>query len=382
MNWNRAATCAAPAPGVAEAMVQGLHANDGLRSTLAESAGPADEQIPLRTISEIRALAAKLFHHPWPDRVIFTPGATFALNQAVHSISDGGMVLTTPLEHNSLLRPLHQAGLRGVQVQYAEVTDQGFVDLGDVEQRIQLGGVDWLAVSLASNVFGTLQPLSALCAMARAHGVKVILDLSQGGGQVDVDLTELQPAYAVVPGHKGLHGPRGVGLLFAHGSENPSALVSGGTGSYGEHLEMPLEWPGCLEAGTMNLPGIHGLGAALHWRLQNPAPIDAQRRLLADLESWLAQRSDVRLLPSIGTPWPQRLPILCFEPLAAPADVVAALLDQMGLQVRAGNMCAALAGPALHAKSPVIRLSPPEDADAAEYEVAKQLLDQALALQL
>jgi selenocysteine lyase/cysteine desulfurase len=370
-NWNRAATCAAPAPGVAEAMITGLHASDGLRGN------PAGQD----SLAQIRVAAAELFHFPWPDRVIFTPGATFGLNQAVHAIADGATVLTTPLEHNSLLRPLHQAAKqRGLQLETTRLNSHLQVDIDAVRQRLQQGGVDWLAFSLASNVFGTLQPVAELCALAREHDVRVLLDMSQGGGQVDVDLGAWQPDFAVIPGHKGLHGPRGVGLLFVHGDQNPEALVSGGTGSQGEDLDMPEDWPGRMEAGTLNLPGVLGMGAALEWRLKNPAQLDSVRQGLNELEQVLRQRSDLRVLPTTATDWQQRLPILCLETLAMPAEIVAALLDQFGLQVRAGNMCAALAGKELDATNGLLRLSPPESASADEFAQAQTLLLQALDL--
>lgn len=369
LNWNRAATCASPAPGVADAMLRGLHAGDGLRGSHAGG----------DVLGQIRAAAAELFHFPWPTRVIFTPGATYALNQAVHAIADGATVLTSALEHNSLLRPLHQAGQsRGLKVEQAAITNCAQIDVADVRQRLQQGGVDWLAFSVASNVYGTLQPVKELCQVARECGARVLLDMSQGGGQVEVDLGSLQADFAVVPGHKGLHGPRGVGLLFVHPDQNPAPLISGGTGSQGEELQMPTSWPTRLEAGTMNLPGIYGLGAALRWRQDNPANLTTLREHLAKWEQKLQQRSDLRLLPPQSPLWQQRLPILCMEPLTLPAEILAALLDQAGLQVRAGNMCAAWAGKALQVENGLLRLSPPESADGEQIDAGMNLLLQVL----
>ncbi len=367
LNWNRAATCAAPAPGVAHAMLEGLLADDGLRG------GGSNARL-----SQIRAAAAELFQFPWPDRVIFTPGATYALNQAVDAIPAGASVLTTPLEHNSLLRPLHFAAQqRDLNIEQLAVTEQARIDVDALRQRLEQGGVDWLALCLASNVYGTLQPIAEICALAREHQVRVILDISQGGGQVEVDLATWQPAYTALPAHKGLHGPRGVGLLMVHSDEQPAAIVRGGTGSFGEELNMPTEWPGCMEAGTLNLPGIYGLGAALQWRLDHPAPLSQLRQHMAELEAWLLQRKDVRVLPS-SLSWDQRLPMLSFEPLHVPPTALAALLEQLGLQVRAGNMCAAFAGKAMQTQEGLVRLSPPENADADEFAQGRDLLQQGL----
>jgi selenocysteine lyase/cysteine desulfurase len=371
LNWNRAATCDAPAPGVAEAMIAGLTAADGLRGAGAGSAGS--------DLNQVRALAADTFGFAWPDRVIFCPGATYALNQAVHNIADGATVLVSALEHNSLLRPLHHAQLnRQVQLRQVPITAQALIDITAVEQELKKGGVDWIVLSLASNVFGTIQPVSEVCSLAREFGVQVILDLCQGGGQLEVDLNALQPAYAIVPGHKALHGPRGVGLLFVHPSQDPKPLTVGGTGSHGENLNMPSALPARLEAGTPNMPGILGLGAALNWRRHHPADLQTLRQHMQSLEGYLRSRKDVRVFPPKPLPWSQRLGILSFEPLSIPPTVLVATMAQFGLHARAGMMCAAWAPRSVQAQDGFVRLSPPETADAAEFEFGLQCLQQAL----
>ncbi len=371
LNWNRAATCDAPAPGVAEAMIAGLTAADGLRG-----AGSGAAAIDLH---QVRALAADTFGFAWPDRVIFCSGATYALNQAVHNIANGATVLVSALEHNSLLRPLHLAQLnRQVQLRQVPITAQALIDMNALKRELKKSNADWIVLSLASNVFGTIQPLAEVCSLARKYGVQVILDLCQGGGQLHVDLGALQPAYAIVPGHKGLRGPRGVGLLFVDPSQDPKPLIVGGTGSHGEDLNMPLALPARLEAGTPNMPGILGLGAALHWRRQHPTDLQTLRQHMQGLEEYLRSRNDVRVFPHEPLPWSQRLGILSFEPLHIPPTVLVATMAQFGLHARAGMMCAAWAPQSVNARDGFVRLSPPETAAAAEFEFALECLQQAL----
>jgi selenocysteine lyase/cysteine desulfurase len=372
LDWNRAATCAAPSPGVAEAMQEGLLAADIQRG--ATAAANADR------VSQIRHRAAEYFGFSYPDRLIFTPGATFALNQAIAGIADGSTVLCTRLEHNSALRPLHAARRkRGLKVETIPFDQQGMTDLSALQKRLQNGGVDWLICGSASNVFGTIQPLAAICQMATDHGVKVVADLSQGAGQIDFNLQELGVAYAAVPGHKGLAGPRGIGLLMVAPSENPPPLVHGGTGSQGESLDMPEAYPTRLEAGTPNFPGIYGLGAALDWRALHPVDLKPVRQGLAWLEKELRQHSAFEVYPVDPPDWQQRLGILSLNCKNLPGAMLAAYLAQSGVHVRSGMMCAALAPAAIGAYTGVVRLSPPPDCPQADFERVLQLLTEAAA---
>ncbi|MDP7062226.1 MAG: aminotransferase class V-fold PLP-dependent enzyme, partial [Planctomycetota bacterium] len=247
LNWNRAATCADPAPGVAEAMLEGLHAVPGDRGTGGESTA--------QRFFAVRSLAAKLFGSTASERVIFTPGATYGLNVAIHcGVPDHAKVLTTKYEHNSMLRPLAAAKGRGVSFRAVASLANGQVDLEAMRKDLASGAYAVLAMSIASNTLGVIQPYVEACALAREHGVAVILDLAQGGGMVPLDLDAMGVAYASIAGHKGLHAPRGIGLLFVGADQNPRPFLSGGTGSFSSRLEMPDALPEHLEAGTSNYP--------------------------------------------------------------------------------------------------------------------------------
>lgn len=376
LNWNRAATSADPAPGVAEAMVEGLLAVDPARGV-----GLAHARR-----DEVRRLAAQLFGFARPDHVVFTSGATYGLNQAVCALPDGAWVVASALEHNAALRPLDHARRAGrCTLRVAEPGADGRVTLARVAAAFADAPAHaprWLFLALASNVLGTLQPIDELAAWCQKHGVDLVLDLSQGAGQVPVDLARWRPTYTAVAAHKGLHGPQGIGLLFV-GEHAPLApLVYGGTGRHGESLDPPTELPGCLEAGTPNMPGIYGLGAALAWRLEHPADLSAVRDELAWLESQLREDGRVELLPVDPPDWSERLPVLSLRPREFPPELLATQLAQDGVLVRSGMMCAALAAPSMgvEGQGGVVRLSPPEATTRADTERVLRAMQQALDL--
>lgn len=356
-------------------MIEGLHAASADR-------GPGAAETRDR-LAAIRRDGARLFGLSDPRRVLFTPGTTFGLNLAVASgVPDGCTVLATPFEHNALLRPLAAAESRGVRIRRLQVDAQARLDLKDLEQALQEEGTKCLAMSIASNSTGVVQPFAQSCALARSAGVPILLDLAQGGGLIPLSLEDLGVSYASIAGHKSLHGPRGVGMLFLGEGVDPRPLLFGGTGSYSTSLEMPRDLPQRLEAGTQNIPGIFGLGAALRWRLENPADLNPLRRQLEQLEAWFQARPGWRVLPQAMLEWKQRLPLLAVTHESIAAEVLCEFLDFSGLGCRAGAMCAAWSLDALEAPQGIVRLSPPLEASADEFERAKALLvaaEEALA---
>jgi selenocysteine lyase/cysteine desulfurase len=334
---------------------------------------------------QIRRDAAKLFQFSTPERVVFTSGATHGLNQAVHAIPAGAFVLASELEHNASLRPLEAARLAGrLQTAVLGFGPDGRVQLSALAESFAGRNESdrWLFLSLASNVLGTIQPIDEVAAWCLENEVRLVLDLSQGGGQIPVDLDRWQPTFATVAGHKGLHGPQGVGMLFV-GNQAPIApIMHGGTGRHGESLDPPHELPGCFEVGTPNLPGIFALGAAIRWRLQAPAELGPVRAALQFVEEACHADPRVQIVPATPPPWEQRLPVLSLAFREVPPAVIAGELAQHGFYVRAGMMCAALAPAAagVAEQGGVLRLSPPEETDLRDAERALQLLRNALDL--
>ncbi len=370
LNWNWAASSGEPAPGVEEAMLEGLRAGSPSRG--ARDGGAAERRLAAR------ARLARLLGFRHPDRVVYTSGATFALNQALHGcVRPGEGVLTTRLEHNAALRPLERLRSRGCPVHQVGFDDQGFVRLEQAEELIRVHRPAWVLASLGSNVLGTLQPLAHLTAMARAGGARVIADLAQGAGHVPVHFDDWGLSLAAVPAHKGFGGPRGVGALLVGADVDPEPLVQGGTGVYGQLRQMPPELPTRLEAGTPNLPGIYGFDAAVRWREEHPAELGPIRQRLSGLERALRDDPTWRVLPPGPAAWERRLPVLALDAVGVSNTALASLLAQQGIHVRAGLQCAPDVCADLGAPRGVLRLSPPYDAGDGDFERVAAALHQA-----
>ena len=207
-----------------------------------------------------REQAAALFGCQ-PEQVVFTSNCTHGLNIAIRSlIKPGSRVLVSGFEHNAVTRPLHALGTRII------VAGRKLFDWGDTLQQFSDGlktGVDAAVFTHVSNVFGYILPVAEMAVLCRQHGVPFIIDAAQSAGSLPVSLEKLQADYIAMPGHKGLLGPQGTGLLLCAG--DPVPLLYGGTGSESIRQDMPDYLPDRLEAGTVNVPGIAGLEAGLRY---------------------------------------------------------------------------------------------------------------------
>lgn len=212
------------------------------------------------TAFSCRTAAAELFHVPSPEQVVFTFNGTHGLNIAIHSlVSAGDRVVVSGYEHNSVMRPLHELGA-SVKVVRSKLFDWNEIIDGFVRQLPRAKAAVCTAMS---NVFGYITPLGEISRLCRQYGVPLIVDASQLAGCGDINFTELGATFVAMPGHKGLLGPQGTGLLLC-GME-PKPLLSGGTGSDSKSLGMPAYLPDIGEAGTHNIPGIAGLEAGIRW---------------------------------------------------------------------------------------------------------------------
>lgn len=290
------------------------------------------------TVFACREAAAELFHVPEPERVVFTMNATHALNIAIHSlVSPGDPVVISGYEHNSVTRPLHALG---AQVRVAESP------LFDPEAAVSafrraLPGAKAAVCAMVSNVFGYLLPVREIAELCAAAGVPLIVDASQAAGCVAFDAAALGAAFVAMPGHKGLLGPQGTGILLCFAQPKP--LLCGGTGSQSVLQDMPEELPDRLEAGTHNVPGIAGLLAGIRY-LSAQGVEHIERR-----ERWLAQRLTAQLreqprLEVFASPDPARqtavLSVRCRD---MDSELLAQELARYGIAVRAGLHCAPVA---------------------------------------
>ncbi|MBO4277503.1 MAG: aminotransferase class V-fold PLP-dependent enzyme [Clostridia bacterium] len=279
-----------------------------------------------------------------PDLVVFTSGATEALNIAIKGANRrGGLTVVSSLEHNSVLRPLNALRRRG------ETSVRQFrVDINEDSATLAnfsavSRGASNIVVTHASNVCGRVLPVAAMRALAPDDAV-FILDASQTAGHIPLSVAELGVDVMCIPGHKGLCGPMGVGALIINPESDIyiESLIEGGTGTNSKSADMPDNYPEHLEAGTQNVCGIAGLSAALDG-FSYPV---RERRVFG----YLLQA--MRLLPGItlhgAPPSPAReadyMPLLLFNRAGTDCETFAARLAQKGFALRAGYHCS----PAAH----------------------------------
>lgn len=206
-----------------------------------------------------REAAGQLFDCD-PEQVVLTTSCTHGLNLAIHSLVKPGMtVVVSGFEHNAVTRPLHALGAN------IRVAGRKLFDWGDTLTEFEKGlnGAHVAVFTHVSNVFGYVLPVEALAAMCRERGIPFILDAAQSAGVLEVSLEKLGADFIAMPGHKGLLGPQGTGLLLCRQGGEP--LLYGGTGNASRAQVMPEDLPERLEPGTLNVPGYAGLTAGLNW---------------------------------------------------------------------------------------------------------------------
>lgn len=249
------------APGVSEAMadflMQGAYnINRGNYEQAYEVAG---------IVLETREQIARLFHAKSSKQVVFTPGITYSLNYLIKGgLKEGDHVLVTGLEHNAVMRPLCQMEKQGVIYEIVPVNEEGMLDPDELEKFIRKETKLVIAVH-ASNVCGTIVPIEKIGDICERHGIFFAVDTAQSAGMIEIDMQEAKIDFLAFTGHKGLLGPQGIGgfIISERLDTELTPLIAGGTGSISDQLEMPDMLPDKYESGTLNLPGIVGLHAAL-----------------------------------------------------------------------------------------------------------------------
>lgn len=261
---NNAATTVRKPPCVAQAVAAALAGAGSAARGASE-----DDLAAGRTVLEARLALAELFGFGHPERVVFTANATQALNTAIFgTVRPGDHVVATAYEHNSVLRPLNLlAAERGAQVDYVPVAPTGAVALEDFD-RLITPGTRLVVISHASNLTGAVLPVPQVAEIAHARGALVLVDAAQTAGARPVRMAELGADLLAFTGHKALMGPQGTGGLLVAPGVDVRPLVHGGTGVQSALPTQPAGYPEHLEAGTLNTPGIAGLGAAARFIAQ------------------------------------------------------------------------------------------------------------------
>lgn len=293
------------------------------------------------TVFRCRREAADLFEVSSPENVVFTSNATHGLNIAIHSlVRPGSTVLISGYEHNAVTRPL--TAMPGITVKTATsplfCPDQFLADFA----RQLTGEVSCVITTHVSNVFGYILPVERMAELCAQKNVPFILDASQSAGCLPVSMERLKAAFIAMPGHKGLFGPQGTGLLLCGQIGEP--LLQGGTGSISLSQEMPEFLPDRLEAGTHNVCGIAGLLEGIRFvRRKGTKAILDHERALTDRAARLLSR--VNGVEVFCAPDPAcQAGVLSFRVADRDCEEVGDALGTCGVAVRAGLHCA----PAAH----------------------------------
>jgi len=298
-----------------------------------------------RLIDRCRERAARLLGAPSADSIVFGFNGTDALNMALHGVlRPGDHVVTTVLEHNSVLRPLAELRERmGIAVTHVPVDASGVLDL-DALRRALEGPTALVVVTHASNVTGAIQPIGEIAALARERGVVCLVDAAQSAGHLPIDVQQLGVDLLACSGHKGLLGPLGTGLLYVRPeiADRVRSFRQGGTGSRSESDRQPDALPDKFESGNHNAPGLVGLEAALAW-IEDQGGVPRLRaheqQLTTALLTGLSELAGARVY---GPPEPaQRTGVVSLTIDGFDPQELAAILDEnFGIETRAGLHCA------------------------------------------
>ncbi len=295
-------------------------------------------------IHQVRQRIAAWFGAPDPDRVVFTSNATDALNLAISGMTrPGGHVVSTTLEHNSVLRPLyHLRQAARIDYTLVEFDSRGIVTpeaiAGAIRDHTRL-----VVVNHASNVLGTVQPIAGIGQICQERGIPLVIDAAQSAGFIPIDMAAWHVSALAFTGHKALLGPTGIGGLVTLPDVRISPTRFGGTGVESHRLDQPEAFPYRLETGTLNLLGIIGLAEGLTFLETSGIRETVERKTALASRLWqgLAAIDGVTVY---GTaPGPGHVPLAtCNIDGIHPSDAGMILDGDYGIAVRTGLHCAPL----------------------------------------
>jgi cysteine desulfurase family protein len=294
-------------------------------------------------VQRCRARIAELLGAENPERILFTFNGTDSLNTALHGLlRPGDHVVTSVIEHNSLLRPLHELRMMSnIDVTQVRADGEGQIDPQEIRNALR-PNTRLIALMHASNVTGGLQPIADVGAIARSARAFFLVDAAQTAGHIPIDLRSLPVDLLACPGHKGLLGPLGTGVLYVRPGveEYLRSFRQGGTGTHSEDDRQPDTLPDKFESGNHNAPGLVGLEAGVSWLLERGIESVAahERKLTLRLWHGLIELPGVRLfgVPADGS----RVGVVSLKIDDFDVQDVAAILDQsFGVEARAGLHC-------------------------------------------
>ena len=368
--FDAAATSFQKPPSVRQAVLQALETMSSPGRGNYQSAALAAE-----TLYACREEVCGLFGVEDPENVVFTSNATHALNLAIHSlVPAGGRVVISGYEHNAVTRPLHAIPNLRIHVVNTPLFDHQAMLEGFRELVTE--GTDAVICTHISNVFGYILPIREIAQLCRRRNVPLIVDASQSAGSLPIHMGELGADFIAMPGHKGLYGPQGTGILLCASAGMP--LLCGGTGSNSKEQAMPDFLPDRMEAGTHNMPGIAGLLAGV--RFVRQVGVASIHRHSLQLKEQLRQSlSDNRHFRVFGAE-DDRLQsgVLSFVPQDTDCETFCQAMAEAGFALRGGFHCA----PYAHQTAGTIQtgtvrfsvsaLNTPSEVSAFLYQLAQQ----------
>lgn len=298
------------------------------------------------TVLDTREQLARLFHAKDSRSVIFTPGITYSLNYFIKGfLQSGDHVLVSGMEHNAVMRPLKQMEAIGVTYDVVRTEVDGTIQPEDVERAIK-NNTKAIIMLHASNVCGTIVPIKAIGEICRRHHLFFVVDTAQSAGTIPVNMQECNIDFLAFTGHKGLLGPQGIGgfLISEELNDQMKPYIAGGTGSQSDVLQMPESLPDKYESGTMNLPGIIGLHAALSYIEETGIKTIHRKKL--ELTQYFLENvkefSNIRIVGKEGMK--DRVAVVSLDFVQEDNAVVAFELEQnYGIMTRVGLHCAPIA---------------------------------------
>ena len=301
-----------------------------------------------RIIYDSRIALAEMFGAESPERIAFTANSTQALNIAIKGVlNPGDHVITTALEHNSVLRPLYELEERGVLLTILPADKAGNVRYEDFEQEIR-PNTRAIVTTHGSNLTGNLLDIGRLGGIAKKYGLLYIVDASQTAGVFDIDVQQMHIDILCFTGHKGLLGPQGTGGLYVRDGVEVRPLLSGGSGVQTYLRSHPAQMPTALEAGTLNGHGIAGLGAAVRHILDTGMETIRQKEqaLMWEFYTQVRQIPGITVYGAFSTQ--NRCPIVTLNVRDYDSGEVSdALASEYGIATRPGAHCAPLMHKAL-----------------------------------
>ncbi|MCJ7704240.1 MAG: aminotransferase class V-fold PLP-dependent enzyme [Desulfobacterales bacterium] len=338
--FDNAATSWPKPPGVKEAMVRFMEeigANPGRSGHLLSIEAA-------RIIYETRETLSTLFNLKDPSRIVFTQNATESINLALKGLlRPGDHIITSSMEHNSVMRPLRDLEKKGVKLSVVPCSPKGELDSRDIKKKIQ-SRTRMIVLNHASNVTGTLLPVGEVGRMAKEHGLLFLVDAAQTAGAYPIDMESDGIDLLAFTGHKSLYGPQGTGGLVIGERIHEKEMIPlkhGGTGSRSEFEEQPDFLPDRFESGTPNAVGIAGLLSGVRFVLtQGVEPIRRHESHL--IEKLIEGFKDIPQITLYGPgEVKDRIATLSFNiEHLSPSEVASLLEEEFGILCRPGLHCA------------------------------------------